>query len=494
MRNQTRKNGRLCPVASRCALGLLGLCVLIAMPAMGQNWGSPVWSDEFTGPLGTPINSSNWTYDTGILSVNDEVEYYCAPSTATGGCQTTNPNAYLDGNGHLIIQAIALNPNPSTTPYSGSWTSARLKTEGLQTFQYGRVESMMSLPVGPGIWPAFWALGTNIDGANAVGWPACGESDYMENVPLNPGGLGPTVIASTLHGTQSSGGDYGLGGRYTFSSSDVTSMHAYGAIWSPYMVQFYVDSPTNVFFVGTASDMKSGQTWAFEHPFFLLLNLAIGGVGSWPGPTDATTPSPAIMTVDYVRIYKAAAVQAPTFGNPPSITVTAGATTGNSSSFSLGDAAGSGRVYLACSTNAPKATCQLTTNDPLDAYTVDFTSGTSGTVTVSVATTANAMLPPVAWRWRMPNWGSALAVIIACALLAALFRPVRRARWAPAVGTGLFLLVALLLGCSGGGSSTTPPPSGGTTPGSYTITVNAYTVSGNGANPDASTPIPLTVN
>jgi len=241
--------------------------------------------------------------------------------------------------------------------------------------------------------------------------------------------------------------------------------------------------------------MKSGQTWAFEHPFFLLLNLAIGGDGSWPGPTDATTPSPAIMTVDYVRIYKAAAVQAPTFGNPPSITVKAGATTGNSSSFSLGDAAGSGRVYLACSTNAPKATCQVTTNDALDPYTVDFTSGTSGTVTVSATTTANALLPPVAWRWRIGNWGSALAVIVACALPAALFRPLRRARWAPAVGTGFLLLVALLLGCSGGGSSTTPPGGGGgTTPGSYTITVNAYTVSGNGTSPDASTTIPLTVN
>lgn len=467
----------------------LSFCLLFSLPVLAQNWGTPVWSDEFTGPLGTPIDSTKWTYDTGILNVNNEVEYYCAPSTLTGGCLTTNPNAYLDGNGHLVIQALQL--NNSTTPYSGSWTSARLKTQGLESFQYGRVESSMSLPVGPGIWPAFWSLGSNI---NSVSWPASGENDFMENVPLNPGGLGPTVIASTLHGPSTTQTDYGLGGKYTFTGgTDVTSMHAYGAIWSPFMVQFYVDDPTKVFFVGTASDMQSGQTWSFEHPFFLLLNLAIGGDNSWPGPTDATTPSPAIMTVDYVRIYKAAAVQAPTFGNPPAITVKAGATSGNTSAFTLNDAASSGRIYLNCSTNASLATCAVSTSDALNVHTVDFTNATSGSVTVSINTTANSALLPLFSRWRTPGLPSLAGLALLAAIGVLLLNLARRLRWAPASAIAFFFLAVLLLGCSGG-SSSTPPPSGGTTPGSYTITVNAYTLSANGTTPDSTVTIPLTVN
>ena len=298
---------------------LFTICLMFSIPTAAQTWGQPVWSDDFSGPVGTPIDSTKWTYDTGILNVNKEMEYDCAPSTSRGGCNTTNPNAYLDGNGHLILQAIRL--NPSTVPNSGSWTSARLITKDRESFQYGRAESRMSLPVGPGIWPAFWALGNNID---VVGWPACGETDYMENVPAAvPDGLGPTIIASTLHASSPTG-SYGLGGKFTFPTGDVTGIHSYGAIWSPGMVQFYVDDPTKVFFVGTASDLSSGQVWAFDHPFFLLLNLAIGGDGSWPGPTDATTPSPALLAVDYVRVYKASAVQAPAFGSPRPITVKAG--------------------------------------------------------------------------------------------------------------------------------------------------------------------------
>jgi len=470
----------------RSAVLLLSLCLLCSLPAVAQNW-SQVWSDEFTGPLGTPIDSTKWTYDTGILNVNNEVEYYCAPSTNVGGCLTTNPNAYIDGNGNLVIQAIRL--NNSTAPNSGSWTSARLITNSLETFQYGRVESRMSLPVGPGIWPAFWSLGSNIA---TVPWPNCGEQDYMENVPLSPGGLGPTVIASTLHGNSTSG-VYNLGGKFTFATGDVTGMHAYGAIWSPGMVQFYVDDPTKVFFVGTSNDMKSGQTWAFDHPFFLLLNLAIGGDGSWPGPTDGTTPNPAVMTIDYVRIYKAAAVQAPTFGSAPSITVKAGATAGNSSSFSLNDASGSGRVFLTCSTTAPKTTCQVTTNDALNPNTVDFGNATSGTVSVSVLTTANAVLWPITWHWRTPNWVALFDALLLLGVLATLLKSLRRLRLASTAAIS-FVLVAILLGCSGGSSTPPPSPGNGTTPGTYTITVNAYTVSGTGGSPDSSTTVSLTVN
>lgn len=453
-----------------------------------QNWGTPVWSDEFSGPLGTPINSANWTYDTGILQVNDEIEYYCSPGMTTGGCNSTNPNAYLDGNDHLIIQAIRL--NPSTLPNSGSWTSARLITKGLQTFQYGRIESRMSLPVGPGVWPAFWGLGTNID---SVGWPASGENDVMENVPLT-GGLGPTAIQSTIHGNTTSG-EYGLGQKFTFPTGDVTGMHTYGTIWSPGMIQFYVDDPSKVFFVRTADDLSSDQTWTFDHAFFLLLNLAIGGDGSWPGPADATTPSPAVMTVDFVRVYKAAAVTAPTFANPPSITVKAGATTGNSSTFTLGNSVGTGRVYLSCTTNAPKASCAISTTDSLSPHTLDFSTNSSGSATATLTTTPNTSaaiaIPGVTLLRDSRFWLLFLSVI---ALLAAFRMAQSRMRPVSALGICLFLAGVMLLGCGGGSGSTPPPPGNGTTPGSYTITVNAYTVSATGTTPDATVSIPVTVN
>jgi beta-glucanase (GH16 family) len=386
--------------------------VVGSLPAAAQNWGTPVWSDEFTGSRGTPIDATKWVFETGILNVNDEVEYYCSPGIASNGCNSAQPNAYLDGNGHLVIQAIRL--NPSTVPSSGSWTSARMITREKEQFQYGRAEARMRLPIGPGLWPAFWALGIK-DGCV---WPACGEIDYMENVPASAG-WGPTKVNSTLHGPGYFA-ENGLHAVYTFPSGDVTGYHTYGAIWSPNMVQFYVDAPANVFFVQTASDVPAGQSWVFNHPFFLLLNLAVGGVDSWPGPPDATTPSPAVMTVDYVRIYKAAKVTAPSFGATTPITVKAGATRGNTTTLSVRNAAGTGRVYLSCATDAPGATCQVTTKDALNRFTLDFTSGAAGRVTVSL-TTADIR------------------------------------------------------------------------PGKYTITVSAYTVSGNGKQPDAAVKIPVAV-
>jgi beta-glucanase (GH16 family) len=476
-------------------MGLLvaSIVTLSSAPrAAGQNWGAPVWADEFNDAKGTPINSANWTYDTGILQVNNEVEYYCSPVMTTGGCVATNPNAYLDGTGDLVIQAIKT--GTSTAANSGSWTSARLKTQGqgLEEFQYGRVEAKMSLPIGPGIWPAFWALG--VDSNDQVSWPNTGEADYMENVPLVPGGLGPTKIASSLH----QGGTSARIDRtadYTFpSGSDVKGMHIYGAIWSPNMIQFYVDDPTKVFYVQTASDIGAGQTWAFNRKFFLILNLAIGGDGSWPGPFDATTPNPAIMTVDYVRIYQAAAVQAPNMGNAAGITVKAGATTGNTSSISVGDKLGSGRVYFGCTTTAPKAACTVNTGDLLNANTVDFSATATGTVTVSVATTANSMVLPFgSWRRMLYAARFAFAALLVLLGCAARWRG-RALRPAYALGGALLLCGGLLLGCSGGGGAAPTPPPGGTTPGSYTVTVNAYTLTGNGTQPDATVSIPLTVN
>jgi beta-glucanase (GH16 family) len=402
-------------VLNRAALLVIcGLWFVLANGVNAQGW-NQVWSDEFNGAAGTPIDGGKWKFDTGILKVNNEVEYYCAPDTTAGGCNSAKPNAYIDGNGHLVIQAIKL--NPSTAPNSGSWTSARMITEGTEQFQYGKAEARMMLPVGPGIWPAFWALGANI---SSVGWPNSGEIDYMENVPAS-GGLGPGKISSTLHGPGYSG-DKGLPKKYAFPSGDVTGWHTYGAIWSPNMIQFYVDDPGKVFYVITASDVPAGQSWAFNHPFFLLMNLAVGGDGSWPSPADAATPTPAVMTVDYVRIYKATAVPAPSLSKPVAITVKAGATSGNTTSVDVANEAGTGRVFLSCTTTAPKATCQVSTSDALNPKTVDFFNSDKGAARITVTT------------------------------------------------------------------------GGETTAGNYSVTVNAYTVSGNGTVPDATVSVPLIIN
>lgn len=359
-------------------LVICGLWLLLASSTAAQTW-SQVWSDEFNGAAGTAIDAAKWKFETGILNVNNEVEYYCAPTSSAGGCNSAKPNAYIDGRGHLVIQAIKI--TSSTAPNSGSWTSARMTTDGTEPFQYGRAEARMMLPVGPGIWPAFWALGTNI---STVGWPTCGEIDYMENVPAQ-GGLGPTKISSTLHGSGYSG-DKGLMKKYTFPNGDVTGWRTYGAIWSPNMIQFYVDDPSNAFYVITASDVPAGQGWAFNHPFFLLMNLAVGGDGSWPGPAAASTPMPAVMTVDYVRIYKATAVPRPSMGTPASITVKAGATSGNTTTVDVGNKLGTGRVFLSCATTAPKAACQVSTGDALNPKTLDFSNSDKGTAKITVRT------------------------------------------------------------------------------------------------------------
>lgn len=359
-------------------LVICGLLLLLASSTAAQTW-SQVWSDEFNGAAGTAIDAAKWKFETGILNVNNEVEYYCAPTSSAGGCNSAKPNAYIDGRGHLVIQAIKI--TSSTAPNSGSWTSARMTTDGTEPFQYGRAEARMMLPVGPGIWPAFWALGTNI---STVGWPTCGEIDYMENVPAQ-GGLGPTKISSTLHGSGYSG-DKGLPKKYMFSNGDVTGWRTYGAIWSPNMIQFYVDDPSNAFYVITASDVPAGQGWAFNHPFFLLMNLAVGGDGSWPGPAEASTPMPAVMTVDYVRIYKATAVPRPSMGTPASITVKAGATSGNTTTVDVGNKLGTGRVFLSCTTTAPTAACQVSTGDALNPKTLDFSNSDKGTAKITVRT------------------------------------------------------------------------------------------------------------
>lgn len=276
-------------------LRILAFSLLLAMffvaDANSQTTWRLVFNDEFNGPSGAAPDPSKWTYDTGGGGFgNGEIETYCSPGSNASPCVASNPNIFQDGNGNLVIQARNVN---------GNWTSGRMKTQGLQQFQFGRIEARMKLPVGAGLWPAFWMLGVDI---TSVGWPQSGEQDIMEWVQS----YGPSVTSSTIHGPGYSGAN-GVGRTTTFANggrTDDAGYHIYGVIWSQNQMQFYRDDYTSPFFTVTPSTQGVNGAWVFNAPFFVLMNLAIGG-GGFPGFTNSTTPNPATMLVDYVRVYQA---------------------------------------------------------------------------------------------------------------------------------------------------------------------------------------------
>jgi beta-glucanase (GH16 family) len=432
-----------------------------------------------------------WSFDLGNNNGwgNNEVEIYCGPpgymnnpSQCPSMFSTTTNTVYLDGSGHLVIQPINNN---------GTWISTRMKTQGIKNFQYGRIEASIQLPdtTNQGLWPAFWSLGSSFPGTP---WPNCGEADIMEDwSPSIFNGPGPNGNRSTIH-TAVTGGN-GKGGSYTFPRGQQanTAFHTYGVIWSANLMQYYVDTPTNPFFIVTPSDLSSSDTWPFNANIFLITNVAVGGTLGG-GITNLVNPQP--MIFDYVRQYTPSAVPAPTLGNPPSITVKAGATTANTSTFVPTLTAGTGFVYFSCSTNAPKASCALTTTDKLNPYVVNsLNAGES--VTVTITTAANASSPPLLSDPKIRFWLLiAILGILLSAFVAFVPRRGRPALRSAYVLTGFILVMGLIVGCGGGGSSTPPPLSGGTAPGSYQVTVNAFTESNTSGNADATTQISLTVN
>jgi beta-glucanase (GH16 family) len=252
--------------------------------------GTLVWSDEFSNSTAASAspNRQNWTYDTGLGSTccgNNELETYCAWNSSTAPCNPANPNAYTDTTGILHIVA--------RQPSTGVYTSARLKSQGLFSFQYGRIEARMKLPESQGMWPAFWLLGNSIA---TVKWPACGELDVMEHIDgSNPANEGYDWTQGSIHGTNLSGGT-----QYHPTGFSAADWHTYGMIWSKGQIQYYVDDSTKPY--ATFTPATQTGTWPFDSgPEFLLLNLAVGG--DWPGSPDATTIFPSEIQVDYVRLY-----------------------------------------------------------------------------------------------------------------------------------------------------------------------------------------------
>jgi beta-glucanase (GH16 family) len=267
---------------------------LVASATVSQSFqpnipsGTLVWSDEFTGSSSVDQpNPQTWTYDTGNSGFgNQELENYCAWNSSAAPCDPANPNAYTDAGGILHIVA--------RPPAAKVYTSARLKSQGLFSFQYGRIEARLKLPESQGMWPAFWLLGSNIA---TVNWPACGELDVMEHINgSNPANEGYDWVQGSIHGSNNLNG----GTQYHPTSFSAAAWHTYGMIWSKGEIQFYVDSPSNIYATFTAATQTG--TWPFDSgPEFILLNLAVGG--SWPGSPDATTVFPSEMQVDYVRLY-----------------------------------------------------------------------------------------------------------------------------------------------------------------------------------------------
>jgi beta-glucanase (GH16 family) len=391
---------RVLPIAGIVAV--LGVGFVGA--ASGQEWGQPVWSDEFNSTeAGAPPDASKWVFDVGGSGWgNHELEFYCGNGTGAslptsgagasssaatvadaGGCDPQHPNAFQDGRGHLVIRATKIAADPA---HAGSWTSARMKTMGLKDFQYGRMEACIKLPVGAGLWPAFWMLGT------AGKWPQGGEMDIMENIPEkvpSGRGLGPEKVESTIHGPSSAArGLFSLTEIYTFPAGqrvDDTEpgCHVYGAVWSPFMVQMYVDDWRKPFFIRTAADVPREGRWVYNAPFYFLQNLAVGG--DWPGPPDNTTPTTADMVVDYVRVYKAGRVEGPKMTVGRWKPQDGG---GVSTALKLESAAGTGYVFLACVTEPADGTCSVDSGNTLDAAVVDFRA--TGTQTAKITVTRGA--------------------------------------------------------------------------------------------------------
>jgi beta-glucanase (GH16 family) len=239
------------------------------------------WSDEFNGPNGSSPDPAKWKIVTGGEGFgNNEQETY-----------TGRPANIQQQNGNLVITA----QKEDLTGPDGilrHYTSARINTQGLFTQKYGRFEARIQLPVGKGIWPAFWLLGDNHE---AAPWPACGEIDILEAIGA------PDSIHSTLHGPGYSGRK-GITTKYPLPTGESvhTAFHLYAVEWSPNNIKFFFDD--QLIAHRTPADLPPGAEWVYNHPFYILLNLAVGGY--WPGYPDDTTTFPQQMLIDYVRVYQ----------------------------------------------------------------------------------------------------------------------------------------------------------------------------------------------
>ena len=248
------------------SLALIGIVFLTACSTQGWKL---VWSDEFDSETINPL----WVFEKGGTGWgNAELQYY-----------TDRPENARIENGRLIIEA-------RQEKYGGlNYTSARLNSRLLQQFEYGRVEARLKLPYGQGIWPAFWMLGSN------AAWPMGGEIDIMEFI-----GKTPDTVYQTVHGPGYAGAK-GICSHIVLTEESLKDdFHVYAIEWQPDEIRWFVDG-REVFLV-TPESIPVGTQWIFDHPFYIILNLAVGG--GWPGYPDSTTVFPQQYQIDYVRYYQ----------------------------------------------------------------------------------------------------------------------------------------------------------------------------------------------
>jgi beta-glucanase (GH16 family) len=246
--------------------------------------GRLVWSDEFSGPAKAPVDRRRWRHEIGGAWGDGELQSYTDRLA----------NSYQDGRGRLVI-ATRAERFSGADAITRNYTSARISTMGRFSFRYGTFEARLRTPAGRGLWPAFWALGTDIDRS---GWPRCGEIDVMENL-----GQEPRRAYGTIHGPTGGGGpleDYKPGFAVEHDAPLAQGFHTYGARWLPGSIEFFFDGRR--YGAITRADLPAGSRWVFDHPFYLVLNVAVGG--RWAGSPDATTSFPQAMHVDHVRVYQ----------------------------------------------------------------------------------------------------------------------------------------------------------------------------------------------
>jgi len=274
------------------ARALLAAGALAALPACGSPTspaepGAPspgwtlTWSDEFDGPPGALPDAARWVHDVGGHGWgNQELQTY----TDRGR------NASLGGDGTLQIRAFA-EDFVGADGVRRAYTSARLKTLGRFDQAYGRFEARLRLPAGQGLWPAFWMMGADIE---EVGWPRCGEIDVMEHL-----GGDPTLVHAAVHAPLGSRDFRSASGTFTMPGGVSNAFHVYAVEWEPGVIRFLADGI--LYRTVVPQDLAPGA-WVFDKPFFILLNVAVGGV--WGGPPDGSTVFPQQMAVDYVRVYR----------------------------------------------------------------------------------------------------------------------------------------------------------------------------------------------
>ncbi|MEM6397357.1 MAG: glycoside hydrolase family 16 protein [Bacteroidota bacterium] len=262
-----------------CLLIFLSSCEAEQEQQLPDRTFTLTWSDDFEGAAGEAPDPSKWNYDIGRGQDgwgNQELQYY-----------TDEPaNIALDGEGNLRITALR------ETFGGAPFTSARINTQDLFEQQYGRFEARIKTPYGPGMWPAFWMLGSNFD---EVSWPQCGEIDQME---LR--GQQPNVIAGSLHGPGYNAGN-AITTSYALENSRFDAdFHIFAVEWGEGYIDYFVD---DFLFQRITPDDVPGE-WVFDQPFFMILNVAVGG--TYVGFPTSETPFPQQMIIDYVRVYEEA--------------------------------------------------------------------------------------------------------------------------------------------------------------------------------------------